>query len=166
LASPEILIDCIHHILTRPTPPELESLIENFRNHAPALRTGIFLLNFVGRCYFKYIVKYTVDQFKLLVLDQPINFYDTITRRLGHSETMISLAPDSMAEAVQHMRAARQLSQSSPLLTFVEQLNMNRLYRHENQLYYLTTDGRKFNLTKHLVERDPVVTLFRPWQDP
>jgi hypothetical protein len=124
------------------------------------------MLNFVARCYFKYIVKYTVDQFKRLVLDQPINPYDTITRRLGHSETMVSLAPDDMAEAVQHMRTARQLSQSSPLLTFVEQLNMNRLYRQENQLYYLTTDNRKINLTSRFIERDPVVTLFRTWQDP
>ena len=103
--SPEVLIDCLAWILKQANPGNLDMEYHKYyRVHAPVLRSGILLLNFVGRCNFKYIVKFTLDKYRQLVLDQPINPYENVLRRIGYSKSMLSLTTNDMAESAQLMR--------------------------------------------------------------
>jgi hypothetical protein len=71
--------DCLSQILSQPAPREYEentqSLIGKSFKWIANVRTGFMYSNLTGRCYFAYIIQYTLEKYRFYVLNEQIPFY-------------------------------------------------------------------------------------------
>lgn len=67
--SPEAFFDCLNQIATTPIEDDhlelcYKKILRGMSMLASVIRSGVFLLNHVGRSYFKYVVDYVLEQYR------------------------------------------------------------------------------------------------------
>ena len=118
LLSPTVFFDCLMQIIQSPKPQDYyDGYSGTVQKFSKVMRSGIFLLNHTGRVFFKYLLQYSLDKYRSLVLDERVNFYEQpMIRRLAvQSEFYTHYCKPQDRELGQVRRSIESLSES-PIL--------------------------------------------------